>query len=81
MTKYTVMDTTNKTKGKKTIFRKIVGPDGVVGTKSTPEDYDNVTFLWRDDDYGDVFVAWEDDDESDRVIFFGEKGDEFDDKN
>jgi len=76
MTKYTTLE---KKEGKnKTVFKKIVDKHSVEPVVlDTPEDFENVMFLYRDIIYGDVFVAW-DADENNRRLFFGEKGDEFD---
>jgi len=45
----------------------------------TPDNFDNVLFLGNDGDYGDVFKAWNNESPEAFWIFFGEKGDEFND--
>lgn len=71
-----------KTESKKqTVFRIAVDHSYVKGifiinTTIQPKDFKNVMFLWRDERYGDVFTCWNDD-PNDRIISFGEAGDEF----
>lgn len=76
MTKFSTMNQKELT-GKKTVFREIVSTDAIKETTTQPKEYDNVKFLWKDEEYGDVFVAWDNGYEENRAIFFGEKGDEF----
>lgn len=80
MTKFTTMKLIEKTKNKKTIFHKVVDyHKGVCEAGLSPGFYDNILFLYTDHSYGDVFLAWNDSREKDRVIYFGEKGDKFND--
>ena len=66
--------------GKKTVFTRYVEDDSTVVECSNeePSDWDNVLYLGNDRDYGDVFKAWNSDGRY-FMIYFGEKGDEFND--
>ena len=69
----------NKKEAKKTVFTKYIkGSHEVVKTTSVASLYDNVDYIGHDAYYGHVFKAW-DDTETNFAIYFGEKGDEFDD--
>ena len=67
-------------KNKKTIFKRMVSVSGQPGVSFTsqPENYNNVMFIGHDPGYGDVFKAW-DDHSSYFILYFGEKGNEFND--
>lgn len=77
MTKFILMEPIAKPERKKTVFYKFVSTSCIETAEYQPNDYHNVMFLWHDEDYGDVFIAWYDN-PSNRTIFFGTKGDEFD---
>lgn len=71
-----------KKKPKKTVFKKIVGFNPIIGafiedTNDRPKEWQNVMHLWKDKDYGDVFRCFDDANGSDSTIYFGEAGDEF----
>ena len=69
-----------KTKVEKTTsFDKQIWNGGVESAEYTPDKFDNVLFLGNDFDYGDVFKAWDNESPNSFWIFFGEKGDEFND--
>lgn len=69
----------SKKGGKKTVFKTFLNSSfTAIKAESQPEDYTNVLFLGHDDGYGDVFKAWSDDQDN-FILFFGEKGDEFND--
>jgi len=76
MTNYLTMEKCQKKASKKTVFKKAVDNDKIINTRVSPEDWENVQFLYHDIQYGDVFLAWDYDPEE-RTIYFGEKGDEF----
>ena len=69
----------NKKEAKKTVFTKYIrGSHEVVKTNFIVSLYDNVDYIGHDKYYGHVFKAsWESGEGFD--IYFGEKGDEFDD--
>lgn len=77
MTKFITMEPIAKPQGKKTVFYKAISKTGIKRVYNKPDQYPNVMFLWHDEEYGDVFAAWFNN-PSNRTIFFGEKGDEFD---
>lgn len=65
---------------KQTVFKKYLAEDMVVkdNTEGTPvREWEVIEFIGRDRTYGDVFKAYISD-PNDFVLFFGEKGDEFD---
>ncbi len=63
---------------KKTTFTKaIYHTYKIKNAEDCPLNYKNVLHIGYDKYYGDVFKAW-DDDENDFVIYFGERGYEFD---
>jgi len=64
---------------KKTVFKTLLdGSFKIVDASEQPENYSNVLFLGHDESYGDLFKAWNDD-KNNFAIYFGEKGDEFND--
>ena len=80
MTKYTTLHT-KKTEGKETVFTALVCSDAKQDFDNlpSPNKYDNVMFLGSDNSYGDVFKAWDDEEGDNFFIYFGVKGDEFND--
>ena len=79
MTKYTTLNKQETSKGKETVFTKCVMSDDVTKATAQPSEFDNVLFLGNDYSYGDVFKAWNNGEENDYCLYFGTKGDEFDD--
>lgn len=78
MTKFMTLGYSKKTV-KKTVFKTLLDDSfKIVDASKQPENYSNVLFLGHDESYGDLFKAW-DDDKNDFAIYFGEKGDEFND--
>ena len=79
MTKYSTLNS-EKQMGKKTVFTCCVeeGFTVVECRNEEPDEWDNVLYLGNDGDYGDVFKAWNSN-SSHFMIYFGEKGDEFND--
>lgn len=78
MTKFMTLGYSKKTV-KKTVFKTLLDDSfKIVNASVQPENYSNVLFLGHDESYGDLFKAW-DDDKNDFAIYFGEKGDEFND--
>lgn len=78
-TKYMTLDKTQNPEGKRTVFENIVEVDSATNVDGLDtDDYDNVLFLGHDQQYGDVFKAWNDAEPDDFTLFFGAKGDEFD---
>ena len=75
-TRFLTMEPLPERGSRKTVFEKSVNPYDVRDAILQPEKYKNVMFLYSDKTYGDVFLAWNDD-PNDRVIFCGERGDEF----
>ncbi len=69
-----------KKDNKKTIFKKYIDTKFEVQNVVMygPNDYLNVMFLGHDIIYGDVFKVWNKN-ENKFTLYFGEKGDEFDD--
>lgn len=80
MTKYVTLKNQEKPKRIKTAFNRIL-TDAllVVSCDKDPKSYDNVLFLGHDINYGDLFKAWDDGNEEDFCLYFGVKGDEFND--
>ncbi len=77
MTKFSTLDNKKK-EVKKTVFKITLGTDlQGLKTELTPYDYKNVLHLGYDIYYKDVFKCWNND-PNDFTIYFGEKGDEFD---
>ena len=77
-TKFMTLGDSKKT-GKKTVFKTLLNSSfTAIKADSQPKDYTNVLFLGHDDGYGDVFKAWRDDQDN-FILYFGEKGDEFND--
>ena len=74
-TKFTSLE--EKKVVKKTEFKKVLMDSGICDAEHTPNDWDNVKHLFFDKFFGDVFKCWDDDDEDGFTLFFGEKGDEF----
>ena len=71
------LDRKNK---KVTTFEKVLDSDlKAMKTSSKPKMYDYVLHIGNDKAYGDVFKAWDEGREGNFVIFFGTKGDEFND--
>lgn len=78
MTKFMTLGYSKKTV-KKTVFKTLLDDSfKIVNASVQPENYSNVLFLGHDESYGDLFKAW-DDDKNYFAIYFGEKGDEFND--
>ena len=77
MTKF--IDNTKKANSKKTVFKKALSFDFTVGDAcASIYDYEKVEFIGHDESYGDVFKAYLDaDDDNNFTLFFGVKGDEF----
>ena len=74
MTKF--IDNTKKANSKKTVFKKALSFDfTVVDAFAVVTDYEKVEFIGHDECYGDVFKAYHD--ENNFTLFFGTKGDEF----
>jgi hypothetical protein len=64
---------------KKTVFNKCVNPRKAISNAVLqPNNYDIVEFLKHDKSYGDVFYAYDIGHENDGTLYFGNKGDEFD---
>ncbi len=61
-----------------TVFAKSVSRGGTFDAKKQPTEWDNVMWLGYDTQDGDVFKAWNDN-KNKFTIYFGTKGDEFDD--
>lgn len=80
MTKFMTMPLVaiNTKKSNKTIFKFKVGTTKIDVSEFKPEDFEIVMFIYHDEEYGDVFLAWDEGEEEQRILFFGEKGDEFD---
>ena len=78
MTKF--IDNTKKANSKKTVFEKALSFDFIVDDAcGSIYDYEKVEFIGHDESYGDVFKAYRDEnDENNFTLFFGVKGDEFD---
>lgn len=75
MTKF--IDKTEKTITRETVFEKILSSDfEIEETKDLPSCYEFVEFLGHDKYYGDVFKCF-DKDPNNFALFFGVKGDEF----
>ena len=80
MTKYLTLDKKEKPEGKKTVFQKVLSVSQTIeDTHMTPDAYGNVLYLGNDAYYGDVFKVWDKDTDAEFILFFGEKGDEFND--
>lgn len=78
MTKFTTLGSKPKIIKKETIFNGYLEENKQYrDTKLTPNDFDNVLYLGHDRSYGDVFKCW-DDDSDNFILYFGVKGDEFD---
>jgi len=78
MTKYTTLENKESKPINRTEFYSRVGTSSIdVSPIENPYGYDNVIHIGSDKFYGDVFKAWNDGEENDFVLFFGEKGDEF----
>ena len=78
MTKFMTLGYSKKTV-KKTVFKTLLDDSfKIVNASVQPENYSNVLFLGHDESYGDLFKAWNDD-KNNFAIYFGEKGDEFND--
>ena len=77
MTKF--IDNTKKANSKKTVFEKALSFDFIVDDAcGSINDYEKVEFIGHDESYGDVFKAYHDEnDENNFTLFFGTKGDEF----
>ena len=79
MTKF--IDNTKKNNSKKTVFEKVLTFDFVIekaGAGYCLDVYEKVEFIGHDESYGDVFKAYHDaDDDNNFTLFFGVKGDEF----
>ena len=77
MTKF--IDNTKKNNSKKTVFEKALSFDFIVDDAiGNVTDYEKVEFIGYDESYGDVFKAYHDEnDENNFTLFFGVKGDEF----
>ena len=68
----------NITIKKRTKFLKYLDVDfEIQSATSEPNHYDFVKFVGSDKIYGDVFLAWSNGFENDTTLYFGEKGDEF----
>jgi len=69
-------------KKKKTVFKSILKAPAAGGMITdiftTPARFDNVVFIGHDKYYGDVFIAYQNGNEDEFTLFFGTKGDEFD---
>ena len=80
MTKFKTLNS-NKKEKKETVFTHYVDTGKTIEKTDIdePEQWKNVLHIGYDDDYGDVFKAWNEDDQNEFVIFFGQKGDEFED--
>lgn len=82
MTNFITLESSNeKDKPKKeTEFKLLINiHDGPVSAFKEPSDYDNVLFIGHDIQYGDVFKAWNTNSQNIFTLYFGEKGDEFND--
>ena len=77
-TKFMKLNEDNNPVINKTVFSRQLWGGRLEDADHQPEHYDNVLFLGTDGDYGDVFKAWDDEDVS-FWLYFGEKGDEFND--
>ena len=77
MTKF--IDNTKKNKSKKTVFKKVLTFDFAIESAEYGLDvYEKVEFIGHDESYGDVFKAYHDaNDDNNFTLFFGTKGDEF----
>lgn len=77
MTKFTSLVSESKEK-KETVFIHYLDSNKEMDfASSKPSIFDNVLYIGRDENYGDVFKAWNDD-EIGFALYFGTKGDEFD---
>ena len=79
-TEFMTLENNEPKEKKKTVFNKILLHEvRDLRTNPVPSDYDKVLYLGNHEMQGDMFKAWRDNNPSSFVIFFGEKGDEFDD--
>ena len=81
MTKYMTLDKKENPESKKTVFNLMVGSDmEIIDAPLQPDRMEEVLFLGNDESYGDVFLAYIDaKDKSEFAIYFGVKGNEFND--
>lgn len=79
MTKFMTLSPIHRDGIKETVFKKVVIYDGKTQESLIPADeWDNVMFIGHDRFYGDVFKTW-DEGSDDFTLYFGKKGDEFND--
>jgi hypothetical protein len=87
MTKFLTLEPKkNKKEERKTIFTRYLGEDRQIGqvpdSISIPSNWDNCLFIGTSKEYGgDVFKCWDNGKELEFEIYFGKKGDEFDNEN
>ena len=79
MTKYLTINGHEPKGERETQFRKAIELDRIETAGADPENWDNVMWLGYNSVYGDVFKAWDNGSEDDFCIYFGIKGDEFND--
>jgi hypothetical protein len=77
MTKYILSGDVKKSTKTKFLFELQNLDEGIETTSDGPEDWDNVEHIGTDRVLGDVFKAWTDGKRNDFVLYFGIKGDEF----
>lgn len=76
MTKFSSIGQVPKEK-KVTVFKRSVTSVSIEDALKAPYDWENVQWIGTDACYGDVFKAWNDN--TGFCIYFGTKGDEFND--
>ena len=77
MTKFSSLVSLNKDK-KETVFTYFLNADKKIQkAEFVPSNFENVLHIGYDPDYGDVFKCW-DNYEENFTLYFGTKGDEFD---
>lgn len=83
MTKFMTIDGKEKEPKNKTVFKNFLSKGLVMSDGEDkclqPADYDNVMYIGYNNYYGDVFKAWNNGDITEYVLYFGTKGDEFND--
>ena len=77
-TKYLSLKESTKKKKETTFTHAVDCRLEIFETAATPDKFENALHLGKDRFYGDVFKCWNKGYENDFTIFFGEKGDEFD---